>query len=122
MKQRRFGSSLALRIVLPLAAALVAVFGFAAVILGTSVRDEALRELTDRARLLASTLAYNAELPMLARDSVALEALLAGAGRAPDIFGIGPRQADRKLASFSAATLQAAPGATGSRSWSSGGR
>ncbi len=85
MKGHRLSNSLGVRIVLPFALALVIVFAIASYYLGQTVRAEGLRELRERAGLLAGTIAYNAELPLLARDSRALGTLLEGASRDPDL-------------------------------------
>ena len=85
MKAHRLSKSLGGRIVLPFALALVIVFAIASYYLGQTVRSEGLRELRERAGLLAGTIAYNAELPLLARDSRALGTLLEGASRDPDL-------------------------------------
>ena len=85
MKAHRLSNSLGVRIVLPFALALVIVFAIVSYYLGQTVRAEGLRELRERAGLLAGTIAYNAELPLLARDSRALGTLLEGASRDPDL-------------------------------------
>jgi signal transduction histidine kinase len=77
---------LAVRIVVPFAIALVVVIGLTAAYLGRSIKEAGLRELEDRGRLLADTIAYNAELPLLAGNTQALTALLEGAGRYPDLL------------------------------------
>ncbi|HKQ60404.1 MAG TPA: ATP-binding protein [Candidatus Polarisedimenticolaceae bacterium] len=77
---------LALRIVTPLVVALVVVFAVTLVFLGRTIRTENLRELRERAQLLADTLAHQAELPLLAGDTEALRTLLEGASRDQDVF------------------------------------
>jgi signal transduction histidine kinase len=77
---------LAVRVVVPFAIALVVVFALTAAYLGRSIRDAGLRELRDRGALMADTIAYNAELPLLAGDGRALTALLEGASRYPDLL------------------------------------
>lgn len=102
MSLRRLRRSLAFRIVLPLGAALIAVFSLAALVLGRTVRSEGLRELRQRGQLLTDMLAYNAELPLLAGDTTSLSALLAGAARDPDLLQAAVFDADgRALATFS---------------------
>jgi HAMP domain-containing protein len=102
MNAFRLRNGLALRIIAPFAVALVVVFSLAAFLLGRTVRDEGLRELKERAQLLADTLAYNAELPLLASDVDSLEALLGGAARDSDLLHVAALDArGREVASFS---------------------
>jgi signal transduction histidine kinase/CheY-like chemotaxis protein len=111
-----FHRRLAFRIVVPFAIALVLVFGLTAAYLGRSIRNAGLRELRDRGELLADTLAYNAELPLLAGDTAALTALLEGASRYPDLMEAEVLdRADRVLAKIPTADPRglAAPAARG---------
>ncbi|MBI4241138.1 MAG: response regulator, partial [Candidatus Rokubacteria bacterium] len=84
---RRFRRRLAFRMVFPFAASLVVVFATLTLYLGRAVRDEGLRELRDRASIVAEMIAHNAELPLLARDARSLQTLLEGA-TGPDLIGI----------------------------------
>lgn len=98
----RLRRSLAFGIVAPFAVALVLVFSAAAIYLGRTVRQEGLRELAERAQLLADTLAYNAELPMLARDAGSVRLLLEGAAREADLLQVSAFDAQgHELALFS---------------------
>ena len=76
---------LAFRTVVPFAAALTVVFTFSILYFGETLRREGLRDLSARGQLLAETLAYNAELPILARDITGLVTILDGALRDPDV-------------------------------------
>ncbi|HEV8337029.1 MAG TPA: ATP-binding protein [Candidatus Polarisedimenticolia bacterium] len=99
----RLFNRLTVRMVLPFAVALIAVLGVTTFFLGRTVRAEGLRELNERASLLAETLAYNAELPLLARDSEALRTLLEGARRDPDLLEASVFDSEgRALARFTA--------------------
>jgi signal transduction histidine kinase len=111
MRRLRLLNRLAFRMVLPFAVALIAVLGTTTFFLGRTLRTEGLRELNERASLLAETLAYNAELPLLARDSEALRTLLEGARRDPDLLEASVFDAEgRVLAQFTAAArLGASP-------------
>ncbi len=105
-----FQKSLAARIVLPFAVALVAVFGAASAYLGHTVREEGIRELMERGKLVADTLAYNAELPLLARDVPSINALLEGAGSSSDLLEAAVFDAEgRMLASFAPQGSAGAP-------------
>ena len=83
---RTLARSLAFRLAAPLSLAMIAIVAGVGVYLGRSVRDEGLRELSERADLLASTLAANAELPLLAGDTGALTTLLAAASAGEDVL------------------------------------
>ncbi|HEX4824798.1 MAG TPA: ATP-binding protein [Candidatus Polarisedimenticolaceae bacterium] len=80
-----FARSLAVRLVSPLAVALALLCAVGVVVLGNTVRSEGKRDLSERAEIIAGTLAYNAELPLLARDVGGLKALLDGAARTRDV-------------------------------------
>ena len=86
-RRRSLHRSLAVRLVAPLTVALAVLCALGVIVLGGTVRDEGRRELAERAEIVASTLAYNSELPLLARDGAGLEALLEGAVRARDVAG-----------------------------------
>ena len=99
--------SLAVRIVLPIAIALVLVFALGSFYLGRTVQEEGRRELVERARLLADTLAYSAELPLLARDTRSLSALAEGTGRNLDVVRVSVADVSGKnLAAFQAPSGQ----------------
>jgi signal transduction histidine kinase/ActR/RegA family two-component response regulator len=85
MQLAAIARSLAVRLVAPLACALVILCLAGVIVLGGTVRDEGRRELSERAEIVASTLAYNAELPLLARDMNGLQALLEGVARSRDV-------------------------------------
>ena len=92
-----FHRSLAVRLVAPLVVALAILSTVAVFALGGTVRDEGRRDLSERAALLASTLAYNAELPLLARDARGLDALLAGACRIDDVTSASVLDAEGRV-------------------------
>jgi signal transduction histidine kinase len=114
MSQRvPFVRSLAVRLVAPLIATLVLLCLAGVIVLGGTVRDEGRRDLAERAEIIASTVASNAELPLLARDVAGLEGLLERAARTRDVSGIAILDAEgRVVASTPAGSRAAPPGGT----------
>ncbi|HZN55938.1 MAG TPA: ATP-binding protein [Candidatus Polarisedimenticolaceae bacterium] len=102
--------SLAFRLAAPLSLAMIAIAAGVGVYLGRSVRDEGLRELGERAELLASTLAANAELPLLAGDADALTALLTAARADVDVLDAAVLARDGRVV---ARVGEARPGSAG---------
>ena len=102
--------SLAFRLAAPLSLAMIAIAAGVGVYLGRSVRDEGLRELGERAELLASTLAANAELPLLAGDADALTALLTAARADVDVLDAAVLARDGRVV---ARVGEARPGSVG---------